>query len=110
MQNPTQGPPGPPRPPGQPSPRWPGTTVDAPDSPESVAPPDIPSNSGETSSKLAATDWAPVPKVAAASATVPFAGLVLWIAGELGLDMPVYVAGDVAILLALVVAYLTPER
>ena len=38
-------------------------------------------------------EWSPKPKVAAAAVTVPFSGLVLWIAGELGVDMPPQVAG-----------------
>lgn len=55
------------------------------------------------------TDWAPQPKVAAAAVTVPFSGLVLWIAGELGVVMPPQVAGEVAVLVALLVAYLVPN-
>jgi hypothetical protein len=57
-----------------------------------------------------ASSWSPKPKVAAAATTVPFSGLVLWAVEQFGVEMPVYVAGDVAILLAVLVAYLVPER
>lgn len=70
----------------------------------------VPANPGSTNNKLAPTDWSPRPKVAAAAVTVPFSGLVLWIAGEFGLEMPQHVAGEVAVLIALVVAYLVSER
>jgi hypothetical protein len=69
----------------------------------------------ETSAKLTETQgtsysWAPRPKVAAAATTVPFSGLVLWAVEQFGVEMPAYVAGDVAILMAVLVAYLVPDR
>ncbi len=56
------------------------------------------------------TDWAPVPKVAAAAVTVPLSGLVTWVAEQYGFIMPPHVAGEVAVLIALLAAYLVPDR
>jgi hypothetical protein len=55
-------------------------------------------------------DWSPEPKVAAAAVTTPFSGLILWIAGQMGLDIPQGVAGEIAVLIALAAAYLMPPR
>jgi hypothetical protein len=73
--------------------------------------PTAPANSGETSSNSGATDWAPKPKIAAAAVSVPFSGLLLWGTEYFtNISLPAQAAGDVAALVAVVVAYFTPGQ
>lgn len=65
----------------------------------------------QTSDSPPITNWAPRPKVATGGAVgTPLAIVLVWIAGQVGLELNIEVALAMAGLLIVIVGYITPEE